>query len=199
MNEIDVKIRKCNILALGAKGIVVPQFADNMCLTGVAGIVSHGGHYRGLLDYAIAARQMRLPYGYALTTKGCKGVKLINLSLLGVPEAEAFNMVQLATFSALAEAEKQGLSSIAVSALGTGKSGSLGFKKSAKAMLSAIESYQEYAQGCLKKVSICLFKSDNAFAAFNHVMETKEYSAYLNRELDTRNQLNRDKLMRKAD
>ncbi len=93
MNEIDVKIRKCNILALGAKGIVVPQFADNMCLTGVAGIVSHGGHYRGLLDYAIAARQMRLPYGYALTTKGHKNVKLINVSLLGVPEAEAFNMV----------------------------------------------------------------------------------------------------------
>ena len=66
-------------------------------------------------------------------------------------------------------------------------------------MLSAIESYQECAQGCLKKVSICVFKSDNALAAFNHVMETKEYSAYLNRELDIWYQANHDKLMQKPD
>lgn len=93
-------------MSVDAKGFVVPQFADKMSLTGVSGILSQNGHFCGIRDYAVVARQRRLPFGYSFVTDGRDGVKMLNVSLLGVSAPDAFGMVQLSTFAALAEAEK---------------------------------------------------------------------------------------------
>ena len=101
-------------------------------------------------------------------------------------------------FAALAEAEKNGLDRIVMPALGTGKSGSLSFTRSAKAMLSAIESYAPLAQGFLKNVTICIFKGDKAFRDYKNVAGKKSYRAYVNDELEIWNEVNRRSLMRNA-
>ena len=139
----------------------------------------------------------RLPFGYSFVTDGRDGVKMLNVSLLGVSAPDAFGMVQLSTFAALAEAEKNGLDRIVMPALGTGKSGSLSFTRSAKAMLSAIESYAPLAQGFLKNVTICIFKGDKAFRDYKNVAGKKSYRAYVNDELEIWNEVRRS-LMRNA-
>ena len=173
MKKISVEIVQGNVLSVDAKGFVVPQFADKMSLTGVSGILSQNGHFCGIRDYAVVA-------------------------LLGVSAPDAFGMVQLSTFAALAEAEKNGLDRIVMPALGTGKSGSLSFTRSAKAMLSAIESYAPLAQGFLKNVTICIFKGDKAFRDYKNVAGKKSYRAYVNDELEIWNEVNRRSLMRNA-
>lgn len=107
MKKISVEIVQGNVLSVDAKGFVVPQFADKMSLTGVSGILSQNGHFCGIRDYAVVARQRRLPFGYSFVTDGRDGVKMLNVSLLGVSAPDAFGMVQLSTFAALAEAEKK--------------------------------------------------------------------------------------------
>ncbi len=195
-NQISVKVVKGNILGVKAQGMVVPQFADKMSLTGVAGALVSCGHYCGVHDYALAARQAKLPFGYSFTTDGAEGLKMLNVSVLGVPVGEAFNIMQLATYAALTEAEKCGLSTVAMPALGTGQSGSLSFKQSAKAMLSAIEVYgEQHPQSSLRKIVICLFKSESAFKVYNEVACKKNYRRYLNRELKIWNDANRRNMM----
>lgn len=198
MKKISVEIVQGNVLSVDAKGFVVPQFADKMSLTGVSGILSQNGHFCGIRDYAVVARQRRLPFGYSFVTDGRDGVKMLNVSLLGVSAPDAFGMVQLSTFAALAEAEKNGLDRIVMPALGTGKSGSLSFTRSAKAMLSAIESYAPLAQGFLKNVTICIFKGNKAFRDYKNVAGKKSYRAYVNDELEIWNEVNRRSLMRNA-
>ena len=168
MKKISVEIVQGNVLSVDAKGFVVPQFADKMSLTGVSGILSQNGHFCGIRDYAVLARQRRLPFGYSFVTDG------------------------------RAEAEKNGLDRIVMPALGTGKSGSLSFTRSAKAMLSAIESYAPLAQGFLKNVTICIFKGDKAFRDYKNVAGKKSYRAYVNDELEIWNEVNRRSLMRNA-
>ncbi len=195
-NQISVKVVKGNILGVKAQGMVVPQFADKMSLTGVAGAFVNGGHYCGMRDYALAAQQVRIPFGYSLVTDGAEGLKMLNVSVLGVPAPDAFNIMQLATYAALVEAGKCELSTVAMPALGTGKSGTLSFEQSAKAMLSAIEIYgEEYPQSSLQEIVICLFKSENAFKTYKEVVYKKNYRRYLNRELKIWNNANYRNLM----
>ncbi len=196
MKKISVEIVQGNILDVDAKGFVVSQFADKASLTGISEILCKNGHFCGLRDYDIVARQKRLPFGYSFVTDGCDGIKIVNISLLGVRGPDAFNMVQLATFAALAEAEKNGLDKIAMPVLGTGLNGSLCLARSAKAVLSAIESYLPLAQGFLKNVTICVFEDDKAFRSYKNVMGKKSYRAYVNNELEIWNEVNRRSLMR---
>ncbi len=198
MKKISVEIVKGSILNVEAKGLVVPQFADGMSSIGVSGNLVFSGHFCAVRDYALAASQKRLPFGYPLVTDGGKGIKVFNVSLLGVSPSEAFKMVQLATFAVLNEAEKNGIDKIAMPALGTGKSGSLSFSGSAKAMLSAIESYRPLAQGFLKQVIICIFKGDKPFREYQKVCGKESYRAFVTDELEIRNEVNRRSLMKNA-
>lgn len=197
--KIDVKVVKGSILNVNARGLVVPQFTYDMSLAGVSGGVARSGHYRAVFDYGIAARQMRMPFGYALVTNGVEDTKIINVSVLGnCKEKSAFDIVQLATFSALTIAEQNGVSEIAIPALGTGRSGTLSFEQSAQAMLSALETFRCLkSNGLLKKVMICIAKSNKSYTAYWRIAQNRRnYEAYVNDELVVWNDSNHKTLMK---
>lgn len=152
--------------------IVVPQFSNNFSLTGVSGAVLYSSHYLGILDYGVVSQQVKVPFGYALATDGRNGIKIINVSLLDAAPSQMFSLVQQATFAALMEADKLGLETVSIPALGTGESGCLSFHQSAQAVLSAVYAYFRHVEiSSVENVKLCVYKSEKAFKTCRRIFK----------------------------
>ena len=182
MKQLKITLLRKDVITCGDYlGIVVPQYADRCDLTGVSATLLGSAHGRGILDYDIELRGDELPYGRVLTTSGKRGVKLLNVSLLGAPENFMPKYVFEAVFNALYEAEKLGLKTLVIPALATGQSGCLSFAESAANIFTAIRLYQNVmpimAEGChLREVHIVLHDI-GAFEVFRSVWQLKESAA----------------------
>ena len=182
INQIDVKIVKGDIATIKADGYVVPQYRDDVSKTGVSARMVCSPLYRAVMDYEMIAMYVaQIPFGYAIAVpvnvkRDIGPSHLIHVAPLGVPENEAFKTIQLAVFAALKEAERCGLSEIAIPALGTGEDAPLDESMSAKAVLSAIASFK--SMGSVTKVIIPISKTGGMYRKFvgilrhNHVFES---------------------------
>lgn len=182
MKKINVDVLPGNISTASVDGYVVPQFADTFSLTGVSGTFLKSSSYRAMLDYGKLTGINSLPLGGAVITKTekCRG-RFINVVALGLTKEESFKSIQLATYAALVEAEKNKFTTIAMPALGTGESGHLTFWESANAMLSAISVFS--SKGVLQKIEIYVLHGIEAYTAFLQVVGNKTYLRYVEKGL----------------
>ena len=170
INQIDVKIVKGDIATIKADGYVVPQYRNDTSKTGVSARIVCSPLYRAVMDYEMIAKYAtQIPFGYAIALpvmvkRDIGPSHLIHVATLGVPEKEAFKTVQLAVWAALKEAERCGLSEIAIPTLGTGENAPLDESMSAKAIMSAIASYK--STGVITKVTIPIFGSGGMYRKF---------------------------------
>ncbi|MBR1648090.1 MAG: hypothetical protein IJ689_00650 [Alphaproteobacteria bacterium] len=166
VNGINIEIIKGDIATVAADAYVVPQYRDHISTDGVSGRLLHSSAFRAVLDYGEAAHYMNYPFGYAVSfadsSAMCK--RVICAVLLGMPQDEAFELVQMAVYFALREAEKHGLHEIAIPALGTGDKMPLDFDKSAIAIVSALAAYPN--PRTVRRVVIPIVKSGRAYSRF---------------------------------
>ena len=190
MKKLKISLLRKDVITCGdAVGIVVPQYANECDMTGVSAILLASRHGTGILDYDVALCGDKLPYGKVLVTSGQKGVKLLNVSLLGAPEEKMPKYVFSAVFNALYEAEKLGVKTLVIPALATGQSGCLSFVESARNIFTAIEFYQHLlpvmVDGCsLQEVRIILH-DEGAFEIFRKVWQQKSFVHNLQNALAT--------------
>lgn len=180
INNIEVIVKNGNIATEPVELIVVPEFCECASYGGVGGALAYFGMERGLEAYDGAVEKKGLSYGDALITEsGKEGVKLAHVVTVGADENIQFQVVFKAVFKALAEAEKQGIKSIAFPEIGSGIIGNLTQEQSAKAIFCAV-----YEFGCMhnvpsvKTVELVVYRGVTDYA--EKVLSEKSYTEFRN-------------------
>ena len=125
IGNIEVIIKNGNIAVENTDCIVVPEFNDCASYGGVGASIANCGMRRGLDIYNAAAQTKPLESGQVMITEsGLKDIKLAHLATVNAEKTEQFRVVFEAVLRLLAEAEKQGIKTIAIPELGTGIIGS---------------------------------------------------------------------------
>ncbi len=177
VNGINVIIARGDIATFKANAYIVPQYRDHCSFTSVAARLICSEYYQAVEAYDIGAKYINYPFGYAVSfeTNSQEVERLIHVAVLDLPEDNAFNLTQLATYSVLIEAEKRGIRNLAIPALATGKDAPLKFSASAAAMISALALLP--TDGTLQNITIPIWKSE---AAYRHFCDgAKKYLPHL--------------------
>lgn len=174
----NVKIESGDLTLKECDAYVVPQFNSCVSEGGVGGAIIRAGASQGMEAYQhhLDKHGGKLEFGNAcLTTSGGGNSKyLLHVVSVDSPGAEEFSIVQKAIYSALLQAEKRGIKTIAAPALGTGTLGNLTPTQSAKAMMSAIALFAKNG-GKFDRITLVIFGPDLAREEFIAVMANKAY------------------------
>jgi len=175
INNINVNVKNGDVTEESVDCIVVPEFTSCASLGGVGRSITRAGMQEGMDAYEKIASENALLPGYAvITDSGKKGVKLAHVATAGVDEDSQLGAVQMAMFTTLVSANKQGLKHIAVPELGTGIIGSLTQEQSAKAVFNAVH---EFSKRCpnssIEGINFVIFRGSTAPA--EKVLAEKSY------------------------
>lgn len=175
VDGIEVRVCFSDICAMAAEACVVPQFSDRAADTGVAATLLHSGFSRGVLEYEELFERYgkkRLPFGSAFVSNAYTGgyAWLIHVPVLDAAGFEAYDAVIFAVYAALREADRLNLYDIVIPALCTGYNGHLSFKRSAKAMLTALKSFRP-KNDTLREIKFVVSKNETAYKEFLSFVE----------------------------
>ena len=144
IGDVTVKVASGDLTTVKADAYLVPEFNSCVSEGGVGGAIWRNGGSKGLDAYEqIIKTQGKQEFGTVHITEsgGGNSSKLIHAVTVGSGAENEFEVVQKAVYNALKSAEEQGLSSVAMPALGTGIIGNLTNEQSAQAMMSAIRQF----------------------------------------------------------
>ena len=161
IGNIEVIIKNGNVALENADCIVVPEFNDCASYGGVGAAISDCGMRKGLDIYNEAVQKKPLESGQVMITEsGLKNVKLAHVATVNAEKDEQFRVVFEAVLRLLAEAEKQGIKTIAMPELGTGIIGNLTQKQSARAIFAAVNQYVLHnSETNIESLTLVIFRS----------------------------------------
>ena len=161
IGNIEVIIKNGNVALENADCIVVPEFNDCASYGGVGAAISDCGMRHGLNIYHEAVQQNPLTSGQIMITEsGLKNIKLAHLATVSAEKAEQFRVVFEAVVRLLAEAEKQGIKTIAMPELGTGIIGYLTQEQSARAIFAAVNEYVLHnSKTNIERLTLVIFRN----------------------------------------
>ena len=164
IGNIEVIIKNGNVALENADCIVVPEFNDCASYGGVGAAISDCGMRHGLNIYHESVQQNPLTSGQIMITEsGLKNIKLAHLATVSAEKAEQFRVVFEAVVRLLAEAEKQGIKTIAMPELGTGIIGYLTQEQSARTIFAAVNQFSlHYPNTAINTVKLVIFRSSTA-------------------------------------
>ena len=161
IGNIEVIIKNGNVALENVDCIVVPEFNDCASYGGVGASIADCGMRRGLDIYNAAAQTKPLESGQVMITEsGLKNIKLAHVATVNAEKTEQFRVVFEAVLRLLAEAEKQGITTIAIPELGTGIIGSLTQEQSARAIFAAVNEYVLHnSKTNIERLTLVIFRS----------------------------------------
>ncbi len=164
IGNIEITIKRGNIAVEKADCIVVPEFNDCASYGGVGASLTDCGMRKGLDIYNEAVEKKPLESGQVMITEsGLKNIKLAHVATVNAEKDEQFRVVFEAVLRLLAEAEKQGITTIAIPELGTGIIGSLTQEQSARAIFAAVNQFSlHYPNTAINTVKLVIFRSSTA-------------------------------------
>lgn len=144
IGSISIIVKNGNIAKEKVDCIVVPEFSNCASYGGVGAAISACGMKRGLYLYDTAVQQEPLALGHIMITEsGVTNIKLAHISTVNSQKETQFRVIFDAVLRVLAEAEKQGMKTIAIPELGTGVIGFLTQEQSARAIFSAVYQFSK--------------------------------------------------------
>lgn len=163
--------------------IIVPEYPDRACETGLGGALSRKNGKHGMAVYdAYAKKHGPLEYGTVVLTPAGQGkdMLLAHVVSLGAGKYHDFETVKTCVRNVYHAVKKNSLASrITIPVLNTGRYGTLTDEQSAKAILSGIASYWEedrsapqYKMGM--EASIIVYNR-LSFKTFEKVFDDKTY------------------------
>jgi len=160
------------------QGIIVPQFKEGISEGGVGGAIFRAGGE----DAMVAAQKMMdnnpdlKNFGRAFVTTSPKMKKsLINVVTVGSGVDNEFSVVKAAVFNGLVAAQKSGITSVSIPALGTGIIGQLSNEQSAKAILSGIAEFKQKG-GTMSEINVVIYGDRAQHSDFVKVLDKKSYA-----------------------
>jgi len=178
IGDVSVKVASGDMTSIKADAFLVPEFQRGASYGGVGAAVERNGAGAGLDAFdEIVRTQGEQPYGAVHITEsgGGNSSKLIHAVTVGSGPENEFQVIQDAVYNSLKAAEEQGLSSVAMPALGTGIIGSMTNEQSAQAMMAAIKRFSD--EGGKMDVSLVLYGSPKGYNAFADTMKSGNYTS----------------------
>lgn len=175
VDGIETHVCFSDIGVMKAEACVVPRFSVRAADTGIAATLAHVGFSRGVQEYDELFERYgtsTLPFGTAFATNAYTGgyAWLIHVPVLDAKSFEAYDAVIFAVYAALREADRLNLYDVVVPAPCGGYNGFLGFKQSAKAMLTALKSFRS-ENDTLREIRFVVSKNEAAYREFVSFVE----------------------------
>ena len=176
IGNVSVSVAGGDMTQIKADAYVVPEFDDCISEGGVGGAIYRSGAEEGMEAYGkyIAEKgKLNLKDIFIAESGGGYSKYLIHAVTVGANKDNAYEVARDGVFNALTEAQKKGIKSVVIPAIGTGIIGSLTNSESANAILNGVKKFAD--NGGKMDVCAVVYSTGAGFNDFSNVLKSKSY------------------------
>ncbi|OQW45958.1 MAG: hypothetical protein A4S09_16950 [Proteobacteria bacterium SG_bin7] len=166
----------------GTEAVIVPHFKGEVSTGGVGGAIirTGGGDAFKEAQQIMNRDQAMREFGAAFLTKSTgTNSNIINIVSVGSGEDKEYATIRQSVLNGLKVAEKNGIKSVSVPALGTGIIGQLTNEQSAHAIMSAVAEFRRDG-GKINEINIVIYGDKAQHKDFVSAYDRKTYAVNLN-------------------